>query len=338
MYTWNKWMYLLFLLFFSHASSSTPIPLSDCPSLLAIPNHSNLSYLITQDIDCQGYTLHQPIHFSGTIEGQNFTISHLTIRSKQRYVGLFALLNQARIHHLQLSQFYIKSDRPMSRQQRSSQFIGILAGSSYLSDLKHIHVSHSHIDTSSDTSSATHQALLAPVIALLYASSAQHVSSVDNLIASRSNSVSLGGLFAEVYESPNLADLTVQHFKFAFNPARSESSATTVTLGGIAARVESAQIRRVTLEHTSFDAPHTQGQQGLLIGQVDSSLIQDVVITDSQLEHNEAQQGVIGFMSCHDAIGAPCALKKISIDHLNGLAWLQQREFIETKQLIELQS
>ncbi|GEM_PF-6364762 len=334
----SKWIYTLFLLMLSCTAYSEPnfIPLSDCESVLSIPNNTRQSYRLTQHINCQGYTLEKPLIFSGHIDGQNFTIAHLTIRSHQQNVGLFSLLNKAHIHNLKLSQFHVEFDTSDRQGAQQGHFIGLLAGSSYLSQLEHIEVSHSHIKKPIHTQEQISTELIAPLIGLFYASSAKDISSINNLIETHSSTVNAGGLFAEVYESPNLSDFTVEEFKLQLEQDPSLTALHTLTLGGVAARIESSQVQDVTIRNTELKTYSRQGRQGLLFGDVDSTWIRDVLITDTQLEPSPTEQGVIGHMSCYDAIGSQCALEHIAVDNLHGLDWFQHSEWIETKKLVEL--
>lgn len=334
----SRYIYALSLLILSCTAYSKThfIPLSDCKSVLSIPHNTHQAYRLTQNIDCQGYTLEKPITFSGHIDGQGFSISHLSIRSNQNNVGLFSLLNQAHIHDLKLSQIHVEFETSSHQGAQRGHFIGLLAGSSYLSQLEHIEISHSHIEKQAHAEKQVGIDVVAPVVALFYASSAKSISSIDNLIATNSNNVHAGGLFAEIYESPNLADFTVESFKLQLDQDISTTETNSLTLGGIAARIESSQVEAITLSHTKLNTYHRQGQQGLLFGHADSALIQDASIRHTQLESSEAEQGVIGYMSCYDAIASECALKQITIDDLHGLDWFQHSEWIQVQKLIEL--
>ncbi|MGF1683474.1 hypothetical protein [Photobacterium minamisatsumaniensis] len=83
--------------------------ISSCSDLLAIENNSTKTYILESDIDCYGYELSEPIMFRGHLLGNSHTISGLSIKSNNRYLGLFSHIPNGYIADLTLNDFKLES-------------------------------------------------------------------------------------------------------------------------------------------------------------------------------------------------------------------------------------
>ena len=90
-----------------HATDN--ILIASCEDLLAIENNTTKTYILKSDIDCYGYEQSEPIMFRGHLFGNSHTISGLSIKSNNRYLGLFSHIPNGYIADLTLNDFKIES-------------------------------------------------------------------------------------------------------------------------------------------------------------------------------------------------------------------------------------
>ncbi len=102
-------------------SSGNPYQIATCSQLQSISTSLSSSYLLTNNIDCTGSSAFNsgasfdPIGefsgspFSGTLDGQFFTINGLTIhRTGESHLGLFAFTTGATIQRVKLTNLSIQ--------------------------------------------------------------------------------------------------------------------------------------------------------------------------------------------------------------------------------------
>ena len=116
----------------SYRTSTTP---SNNPTgdTIGCPASGCNGYELTANIDLSGYTNWDPIgsdsdEFTAIFDGNNRTISNLTITGSNSYVGLFAALENATIRNLKLTDVSINA----------SSYTGALAGQAVSSTLSNI--------------------------------------------------------------------------------------------------------------------------------------------------------------------------------------------------------
>ncbi|MFW3146313.1 MAG: GLUG motif-containing protein [Thermoplasmatota archaeon] len=120
-----------------------PYQISDVNQLQNISLNLTDHYILINDIDASataGWNSNRgfdpigdsDVHFKGTLNGQNFTISDLWIdRTSENFVGLFSIVEDAWVHHLSIE----------DAQVRGNAYAGIIAGIIYQTKIENCTIS-----------------------------------------------------------------------------------------------------------------------------------------------------------------------------------------------------
>lgn len=107
---------------------------------------SNCNYRINNDLDMSGINGYTPIGnkssaFSGTIEGNGYSINNLSIyKNNEGYIGLFGNIKSATIKNLNIKNLIILSS--------SGEYVGALSGKSSNSNIESVSLSNIDINVS----------------------------------------------------------------------------------------------------------------------------------------------------------------------------------------------
>ena len=115
-----------------------------CSKALEIEQRTTKSYYLSHDIDCRGYTLTAPIDFNGTLDERNYAIRNLTIDTNSRYAGFFSELDSATVKNLTFENIKLKVGSKVNAA-------GILAGDIQSSRLENVIITHSQVQSTSET-------------------------------------------------------------------------------------------------------------------------------------------------------------------------------------------
>jgi len=113
-----------------NGNSTNPYQINNCSSLQDMENNLSAHYVLVNDIDCSGFDYgdgkgFKPVGtsttpFTGSLDGQGYTISDLFINRTTTYVGLFGYTGSSiSINNITLENVYIRTT-----QDYSGGFIG----------------------------------------------------------------------------------------------------------------------------------------------------------------------------------------------------------------------
>lgn len=132
--------------------STATIEITTTEAFLNMSANRSGNYLLMNDLDFEGVTFNSPFTsaFSGTFDGQGFTISNVTFEKVSTYTGVFGYVSSGKISNLNFDNIHIgtvEAPLPMSTSSR----VGIVAGyvSSATAKLENITVTNSSIAFSS---------------------------------------------------------------------------------------------------------------------------------------------------------------------------------------------
>ncbi len=145
MLTLRKYMLAIALLSLSGAAAADPIKLTDCAGLQNIYNHLTGQYILANNIDCTGFAF-QPINqrdpFTGSLDGQGFTITGLSIvlptyQSSSYISALFAIVHNAVIQNINFKNAYINNvDFKTNEENYSGLIAGQIKGNTTIANIK----------------------------------------------------------------------------------------------------------------------------------------------------------------------------------------------------------
>ncbi len=135
--------------YFAQADTQTGIAIKDCQGLSNISSNMSADYYLTGNIDCSG-KYHYPIEgtFTGTLDGQNWSIFRLEIKNKDgqktQSTGLFRELGpNSLITRLNIYNPLIKAHDEAHR--------GVIAGEAYGgAEISHVNVTYLQIHRTGD--------------------------------------------------------------------------------------------------------------------------------------------------------------------------------------------
>jgi hypothetical protein len=225
--------------------ADTDLEIRTVEEFFAMSENRAGDYILMNDLDFSGETFVTPFtsSFTGTFDGQGYTLSNITITESRLYNGVFGYVSSAKITNLNLDMISIGTvDSPIITS--SSTKTGILVGyqSSSLSEISNISITNSNIYIS--TASATY-AYVGGIVG--EARGTFEDITVDNsyviLEASSYATVRLGGAAGYVYESSELRHLNVDaDVNFVLNAINSTSSSRSfnIYVGGLFGDVDPA--------------------------------------------------------------------------------------------------
>ncbi len=129
------------------ASFAATLAISTCEELQNI--ESTGLYVLSNDIDCKGVRFHPIGNFLGSLDGQGYSISNLTIeKDPETNAGLFTTLGDAQSVYPAVIQNIVFNSAKVIGADNTNR--GLLAGTSYHANISNITVDTLHIATSGD--------------------------------------------------------------------------------------------------------------------------------------------------------------------------------------------
>ena len=190
-----------------HVAVARPIEsimLNSCNELLAIPEKSTLHYQLNQDLDCTDHVIEKPKVFSGILDGQDYKISHLTLRVNQGvYAGLFSRIQGAIVKNLTFENIKWQTGESLI------QLGGLLAGEIKLSHVEHIRITQSHLSAGNATHYPFAQLGLGLLAGQIDRSTLSHIQLDDNQIITTSSSSAIGGLAGRAYRKTRINKVSI---------------------------------------------------------------------------------------------------------------------------------
>jgi hypothetical protein len=128
--------------------SSEVVSIETPQDFLDMRNNRSGNYVLAKDLDFTDVTFTTPFtsSFSGTFDGQGFTISNINITTISTYTGVFGYISTGKVFDLTLDNITIGTvEEPLT--MATSSRVGILAGyvASASSELTNITITNSHI-------------------------------------------------------------------------------------------------------------------------------------------------------------------------------------------------
>jgi hypothetical protein len=227
--------------------SLSTLEIRTAEDFLAMGQNRAGEYVLQNDIDFDGVEFVTPFTsaFTGSFDGQGFTLSNISITASRLYNGVFGYVSNGRIQNVVLDNIQIGSEEnPISTS--SSTKTGILAGyqTSTLSTFEDITIKNSNIYLNSSASTyVTVGGVVGEVRGNVFNVTVEN--SKIELTSTSNGNVRLGGAYGYIFESAR----TYQHDIDMDVKYRLESATTTrvnrsynISIGGFAGDVDPASV------------------------------------------------------------------------------------------------
>ena len=177
--------------------------ISTTEEFLAMGSNRTGAFVLQNDLDFTGKVFTTPFTsaFTGSFDGQGFTISNISITDSRLYNGVFGYISSGSVKDLTLDNISMGSEAtPITTS--SSTKTGILAGyqASSLSTLENITIKNSHIFLSSSSSVDTY---VGGIVGELRgtASNIEVINSSVNVTATSNGALRVGGAYGLIFDS-----------------------------------------------------------------------------------------------------------------------------------------
>ncbi|WP_318493492.1 hypothetical protein [Photobacterium leiognathi] len=182
---------LVALLVASPIQAATNI--ASCDDLVSIPDRSNASWVLVNDIDCQGYQIPTNKTFFGHLNGDGHAIRHLTIVGNEPlgYPGLFKKMVNASVSNIVFEDAILF----VGELDRYVKYAGLIAATMTDSKLENVTLVNSSISVDSVEYG------VGSLIGHVYKSTVSGVSVENTQIQMTDYARSLGGVFGQVISS-----------------------------------------------------------------------------------------------------------------------------------------
>ena len=129
--------------------SDQPISIETPEDFMNMRNNRSGQYILENDLDFEGVEFKAPFgqqHFSGTFDGQGFTISNIEFTSMQTYTGVFGYITTGKVFDVHLENIIIGTEEDPIKMTTSTR-AGIISGyqSNTNSEITNITVKNSQI-------------------------------------------------------------------------------------------------------------------------------------------------------------------------------------------------
>lgn len=217
--------------------------ISTTEEFLAMGNNRTGAFVLQNDLDFTNVVFTTPFTsaFTGSFDGQGFTISNISITESRLYNGVFGYISSGSVKDVTLDNILIGSETtPISTS--SSTKTGILAGyqASSLSTLENITIKNSHIFLSSSSSL---YAYVGGIVGELRgtASNIDVLNSSVHVTATSNGTLRVGGAYGLIFESGKAnnhqIDIDVNTTVDAVTSTRTNRSYN-INIGGFAGEVD----------------------------------------------------------------------------------------------------
>lgn len=299
--------------------------IDSCIKFAEIEPRTNKSYHLSQDIDCSGYTLTNPVDFNGQLDGKGYTIRNLTIDTNSRYAGFFAEIDGASINDISFENITLNVGSSVNAA-------GILAGDIQNSKLENITITHSKIQ-------ATGEAVAQGVGMAAGRFSSQSEASGINVLHSKlwvEKSSHVGSLFGYMADS-------YMSFLSARNNQLIVEGNYRVNFGGIVGYLSDASLLESESTDNLLSAPIIdKGNIGMLSGYIVTGRVVGVTLArnvfDTQIQTNHLRLAILsGYIdNPKDSAESP-SLKDVTYYGSSSLEWFNNKDAVHTDNFIRVE-
>lgn len=227
--------------------------ISTVEDFLAMGQNRSGDYVLQNDIDFSDVDFVTPFTsaFTGTFDGQGFTLSNITISNTRLYNGVFGYLSSGSIKNVTLDNVTLgTSDVPI--ETSSSTKTGILLGyqASSLSTIQDITIKNSHIYLTTSTSTYAY-------VGGVIGESRGNVFNVNvlnssvNVISTSNANIRLGGAYGYIFESSKVYQHDVEidtTFTLDAQTSTRVNRSYSISIGGFAGDVDPASVNNANIQ------------------------------------------------------------------------------------------
>jgi len=293
-----------------------------CEQLLDIPNRTTETYMLTQDVDCNGYVQNKAIDFKGKLDGNGYSIIGLEVQYDDNYMGLFSRIIGGSVIRLGLDSMVITGND-------GNTAVGLLAGNvAYDSLISDIEINASSIRVTQSVSYG---------LGLLigYASDQSQlegIRSYNSQIDTTDKAKHVGGLVGVLKESSlNLASVDENQISISYDLGGN------VSVGGVIGTLEKSVASDVTIESSTIFADEIdRGYGATFIGKMNKSRLVNGLSINNNIEYLSADthwNPAIAAGYIYDEFGLIPTLENIGVSSSNGFPWYNSDSDVLTKDL-----
>jgi len=293
-----------------------------CEQLLDIPNRTTETYMLTQDIDCNGLVQNKAIDFKGELDGNGYRIIGLEIGYDDRSMGLFSTIYGGSVVNLGLDSIVIDDNGKHNN-------VGLLAGSVGYDTL----ISDVEINTSSI--SVTQRASFGLGLLVGYVSKQsklEGIRSYNSKIDTVDRSKHVGGLVGVLEESSlNLASVDGNQINIIYDLGGN------VSVGGLIGDLITSVVSNVSIENSTLMAAGiSRGNGATFIGRMNYSRLVNGLSINNHMEYSDASvrwNPAIAVGKINNEFGFIPTLENIRTSNIKNMPWYNSDSDILTKDL-----
>ena len=228
--------------------------ISTVEEFLAMGQNRSGEFVLQNDIDFTDVDFVTPFTsaFTGSFDGQGFTLSNISIENSRLYNGVFGYISNGSIKDVVLDQVYLGSnDNPIVTS--SSTKTGILVGyqASSLSTVQNITIKNSHIYL---TTSASTYAYVGGIIGETRGNvfDVTVLDSSVNVTSTSNANIRLGGAYGYIFESSKVYQHSVEidtNFTLDVQVSTRVNRSYNISVGGFAGDVDPASVNNARIQN-----------------------------------------------------------------------------------------
>jgi len=294
-----------------------------CEQLLDIPNRTRESYILTQDVHCNGFIQNKAIDFKGSLDGNGYRIIGLEIGYDDTSMGLFSTIYGGSVFNLGLDSIVINdSDR--------HSHVGLLAGSvGYDAVISDIEINTSSIRVTQGVSYGL--GLLAGYVSKQ--SKLEGIRSDNSTIDAVDRSRYVGGLIGVLKNSSlNLASVDGNKINISHDLGSDVSVA-----GLIGNLIEKSVVSNVSIKNSTIMAASIyKGDGATFIGRMNKSRLVNGLSINNHMEFSDESvqwRPAIAVGKIYKEYKSIPTLENIRASNMKNLPWYNSDSEILTKDL-----
>jgi len=243
----------------SLGATASPIQIDSCEQLLNLEDKTNSDYVLIKNIDCSGFVHTKPKSFAGNLNGNGYAISNLTISATKGDVGLFSRIRSGVIENLNINNFQVDT------QNKKVTTVGTLAGLQDGGLIKNVKI------TDSSISNAVGSWAVGLLVGRADSAMLKDIVVQHSTLSTSTDSDKIGTVSGWLIEGAgannikvNDVHITVKNSDFNY-------------VGGVFGNVVETPLSLLEITDSSVKRNNLgkSGKNGLLVGQLDKSTIND---------------------------------------------------------------
>ncbi|QFI36335.1 hypothetical protein FR932_00140 (plasmid) [Moritella marina ATCC 15381] len=293
-----------------------------CEQLLDIPNRATETYMLTQDVDCNGYVQNKAIDFKGKLDGHGYRVIGLEVQYDDNYMGLFSRIIGGSVIRLGLDSMVITGNK-------GNTAVGLLAGNvAYDSLITDIEINASSISITESVSNGL--GLLVGYVS--DQSQLEGIRSYNSQIDTTDKAKHVGGLVGVLKESSlSLASVDENKISISYDLGGN------VSVGGIIGTLEKSVTSDVTIESSHILADEIdRGYGAQFIGKMNKSRLVNALSINNYIEYLSAGthwNPAIAAGYINGDFGLIPTLENIRVSSSNDFPWYNSASDVLTKDL-----